>query len=160
MKKRFLSLAAAASMALSALVFLPACDDDDDDNFDNDNMFTLSGNASGSQMVPAVTGTGTGTFSGTYNSSTRVMNYTSTWSGLTGAPTSGSLYYGASGVSGTAVGTPWTFTAPVGTSGTFTGSMTLTPEQASQLTAGNWYYSYGTAANTGGEIRGQISVTD
>ncbi|HEX2631009.1 MAG TPA: CHRD domain-containing protein [Chitinophagaceae bacterium] len=159
MKATFLRFMVASTIALGALFTMPSCDDDDD-TFDDDEMFTISGNASGSQVVPSVTGTGTGTITGTYNSNTRVMNYTSTWTGLSGAPTSASLYNGVSGSSGVAVGTPWTLATPVGASGTYTGSMTLTAEQADQLRNGNWYYSYGTTANPGGEIRGQISITD
>src|ERR1700754_2074006 len=101
MKKKFLRFAAAASIALVALVSFPSCDKDDDDN--NDNTFTISGNASGSQVVPSVAATGSGTITGTYNSDTRMMNYTSTWTGLSGAPNSAGLYYGATGASGTAV---------------------------------------------------------
>ncbi|HSV10160.1 MAG TPA: CHRD domain-containing protein [Hanamia sp.] len=121
--------------------------------------YTLSGNASGSQVVPSVTGNGTGTFSGTYNPANQTMTYTTNWSNLTGAPTSGGFYTGASGAAGTAVGTPWTMGTDWTGTGTYSGTMQLTPEQANQLIAGNWYYSMGTAANSGGEIRGQISAT-
>lgn len=158
MKKRFLRFAAAASIALIALVSLPSCDKDDDD--DNDNSFTLSGNGGGSQVVPSVTGTGSGTITGTYNSNTRVMSYTSTWTGLSGAPTNAGFYTGASGASGMSVGSPWTLTTPVGASGTYSGTMTLTEAQETQLRNGNWYYSYGTAANPGGEVRGQVTATN
>jgi hypothetical protein len=37
--------------------------------------------------------------------------------------------------------------------------MTLTDAQATNLTNGGWYYSYGTAANPTGEVRGQITAT-
>jgi hypothetical protein len=36
------------------------------------------------------------------------------------------------------------------------GSATLTPEQAQQFTAGEWYVNVHTQANPGGEIRGQV----
>ncbi|WP_201779148.1 CHRD domain-containing protein [Robbsia andropogonis] len=39
------------------------------------------------------------------------------------------------------------------------GSKTLTPEQAKELLAGKWYFNVHTAANPGGEIRGQIEKT-
>jgi hypothetical protein len=124
----------------------------------NNAPFTISGTASGAQEVPAVSGTATGSIQGTYNPSTRTFSYTSSWTGLTGAPTSGGFYAGASGVNGVAVGTPFTFgVSPTGT-GSTSGTMTLTTEQASQLTAGGWYYNYGTAAHSSGEIRGQITA--
>ena len=121
--------------------------------------YTLTGDAAGSQVVPPVTGNGTGSFNGTYNPATRAMTYTTNWSGLSGGASSGGFYNGASGSSGTAIGDPWTLPVDSTGTGTFSGTMTLTDEQASQLTSGNWYYSLGTAANPSGEIRGQITAT-
>jgi hypothetical protein len=148
---------AVAVMASSAVMF--SCDDDDDDDSSTKRNYAISGNASGSQVVPAVTGTGAGTISGTYNPNTRVLTYTNTWTGLTGAPTGGGFYYGASGVNGVAVGTPWTFAADATGTGTSSGTITLTEAQADQLLDGDWYYGYNTATNTSGEVRGQITAT-
>lgn len=75
-------LMAVAIATMSAGSF--SCDDKDDSPAQQAN-YTFSGNASGSQVVPSVAGTGTGTITGTYNPNTRVLNYTNTWSGLTGA---------------------------------------------------------------------------
>jgi hypothetical protein len=137
-----------------------SCNDDDNGN-DQANMqpYTISGDASGSQMVPAVSGTGTGTISGTYDPKTRQLNYTSNWNGLTGAPTSAGFYSGASGSAGTAVGTPWTIASGSTETGSLNGTMTLTEDQAKQFTNGGWYYSYGTSTNPTGEVRGQITAT-
>jgi hypothetical protein len=129
------------------------------DSSPDNRPYTLKGDASGSQMVPAVTGDGTGTFDGTYDPATKMLTYTANWSNLTGAPISGGFYNGASGSAGTAVGTPWTMDSTWTGTGTYSGTMTLTPEQASQLIGGNWYYSMGTSANPSGEMRGQISAT-
>lgn len=134
------------------------CDDDDDDNA-TIKTYSISGDASGSQMVPAISGSGTATITGTYNSKTRELNYNSNWVGLSGAPTSGGFYTGAAGSSGVAVGTPWTIAAGATGTGNTTGTVTLTQEQASALLDGNWYYSYATSANPGGEVRGQITTT-
>jgi hypothetical protein len=38
-----------------------------------------------------------------------------------------------------------------------TGSVTLTDDQIKDLEAGNWYANVHTAANKGGEIRGQMT---
>jgi hypothetical protein len=38
----------------------------------------------------------------------------------------------------------------------FKGSATLTPEQAAQFLAGNWYINIHTPAYPGGELRGQV----
>jgi hypothetical protein len=154
-KTRMMSLV----VLFGALAFsVSSCDKDDDDD-DNNRMYTISGNASGAQMVPSVSGTGSGTITGTYDPNTRIMTYTSAWTGLSGAPTSAGFYNGTTGVSGSAIGTPWALGTGLNGTGSFSGSMTLTSEQADQLTAGNWYYSYGTATNSSGEVRGQISAT-
>jgi hypothetical protein len=154
---RLLSAFCCVAIATSTLV---ACDKDDDDDDNNQaGIYTLSGNASGAQMVPSVTGNGTGTITGTYNSNTRALNYTSNWNGLSGAPTSGGFYGGATGVNGSAIGSPWNLgTNPLAT-GNVSGNMTLTDAQATDLMNGNWYYSMGTGTNTNGEIRGQMTAT-
>jgi hypothetical protein len=145
---------------LSAFAFgISSCDKDDDDDNNNMRTYAISGNASGTQMVPSVAGSGTGTISGTYDPNTRMLTYTTGWTGLSGAPTSGGFYYGASGVNGTAVGSPWTLGTGLTGTGTMNGTMTLSAEQGDQLTNGNWYYSYGTSANPTGEVRGQITAT-
>jgi hypothetical protein len=160
MKTQFLGrkMMAMLALVLVSSFMLVSCDKDDDNQVDN-RPYTISGAANGSQMVPAVAGTGTGTITGTYDPSTKQLTYTSNWNGLTGAPTSGGFYTGASGTNGTAVGTPWTFEGNATETGSNSGTMTLTSEQAAQLLGGNWYYSYGTAANSGGEIRGQITAS-
>ncbi len=145
-----------SSLALVSFAGMSSCDKDNDD--DNRN-YTLSGNANGSQMVPAVTGTGSGTMTGSYNPNNRTMTYTSTWAGLSGAPTSAAFYTGGSGVGGTQAGTAWTLPAGMTGTGTYSGTMVLTPEQATQLTSGNYYYSYGTANNSNGEVRGQMNAS-
>jgi hypothetical protein len=160
MKTNFLFPLNMAAMCLAVFVLtavVSSCKDDDDDTYNA--PYSISGDADGSQMIPAVTGTGTGTISGNFDPSTRELAYTSNWNGLTGAPTSAGFFNGASGSAGTAVGSPWTFEANGTGTGTISGSMNLTQEQATQLTNGTWYYSFGTSTNPGGEIRGQITAT-
>lgn len=121
--------------------------------------YSLSGNASGSQAVPASSNSnGSGNFTGTYNSSTKVMSYTTTWTNLTGAPLSGGLYTGAVGQIGTSI-SAWSLGSGLSTSGTFSGSTTLNSDQEAQLIAGKTYYILSTAANASGEIRGQITAS-
>ena len=155
---RWRTVYACIAVMLFSCLFITSCDDDDDGNPVDNQPYTISGNASGSQMVPEVTGTGSATITGTYNPATRELNYTSNYSELTGQPNAGGFYIGASGSSGLAVGTPFSITGGTGT-GTTTGKFTLTTEQADQLLGGNWYYSYGTAAYPSGEVRGQITTT-
>jgi len=121
--------------------------------------YTLSGNASGGQAVPASSNsTGSGAFSGTYNSGTKVMSYTTTWANLSGAPVSGGLFTGAVGMVGTSI-TAWSLGSGLDVSGTFSSSTTLNADQEAQLLSGNSYYLLGTTANATGEIRGQITAS-
>lgn len=140
-------------------VFAVGCKKDTDTTPASSGMYTISGNASGSQMVPAVSGNGTGTITGTFNANTGVLTYTTNWAGLSGAPTSGAFYTGASGSSGTLVGSSWNMGAGLSSTGTYSGQVTLTADQATQLKNGNWYYTLSTANNPNGEIRGQIVAT-
>jgi hypothetical protein len=144
-------------IALSGFVFT-SCNKDKNDNT-NSGMYTISGSASGNQMVPAVSGNGSATISGTYNANTGVMTYTTNWTGLSGAPTSGSFYSGASGTNGTVMGSSWNMGTGLTSTGTYSGQMTLTSDQAMQLRNGGWYYTLGTANNSNGEVRGQITAT-
>ena len=146
------------SAIIVSAMLLASCKKDDNNN-KNPSSYTISGNASGSQMVPAVSGNGTATMTGTYNPSTRVLTYNTNWTGLSGAPTSGGFYSGASGSNGTLVGSSWSLGSGLSSAGTFSGQTTLTADQATQLTSGNWYYTLGTASNANGEVRGQITAT-
>jgi hypothetical protein len=121
--------------------------------------YNLSGNASGAQAVPASSNNnGSGNMSGTYNSGTKVMSYTTTWTNLSGAPISGGLYTGAVGEVGTSIAI-WSLSSGLSASGTFTTSTTLNADQEAKLLAGKCYYILGTTANASGEIRGQITAT-
>jgi hypothetical protein len=141
----------------SITVAMTGCKDDDDDTVDV-RLYTISGDADASQVSDTTVSTGTGTISGTYNPNTRVLTYSSDWNELSGAPTSAGFYNGEAGVFGTAVGAPWTIDAAATGTGTASGTVTLTTDQAAQLISGGMYYLYGTAANPDGEIRGQISA--
>jgi hypothetical protein len=144
------------AVALTAIA-MTGCDEDDDDPVDL-RSYTISGDADAAQVSDTTVSSGTGTISGDYNPNTKVLTYTSTWTGLSGPPTSAGFYNGQSGAVGTAVGGPWVIDASATGTGTTSGTMTLTSEQAAQLISGGWYYSYGTDTYADGEIRGQISA--
>lgn len=96
-----------------------------------------------------MTTSATGNVSATYNKSTKTLNYTVTYSGLT--PTAGHFHIGAPGVAGPVVITfPYLAYSPI------TGSTLLTQLQEDALLAGNMYANLHTAANTGGEIRANV----
>lgn len=155
LKKTF--LIAAVGVTMTSLFI--SCKKDNDNNTPDNRPYSVSGTANSSQMVPTGTGTGTANFSGTYNPATRMMTYTSTWTGLSGGPSSAGFYSGATGTTGTQAGMPWTIGAGSTGTGTTTGSMILSEAEATQMTNGNWYYSYGTTTKPGGEVRGQLRAT-
>lgn len=142
--------------AIIILSFLISCHKKSHDTTNN-LPYTISGNADGGQMVPPVSDTAHATLTGTFNPANGELQYTSNWMGLTTPPTAAGFYIGAAGASGIAVGNPWTLSA--GTTGTTTGKITLTGEQADELLKGNFYYTYATGQYPGGEIRGQVSAT-
>lgn len=155
-------LVATACAALSVMAFTGCTSDlgETDGTANTGVEYTISGNASGAQVAPtAVTGTGTATISGTYNTGTNQLNYTTTWTGLTGGPTSAAFYNAAAGQTGAMIGSAWTLGSNLTAAGTHSGQMTLTDAQEASLIAGNWYYSIGTATNADGEVRGQITAT-
>lgn len=151
--------------ALAALFFsaflttatLTSCDNDDDEE---DVTYSLSGTANGANERPnPVTTTASGDITGEYNSDTKQLNYTITWNGLKGAPVA-MHFHGPAGVND-AASPVLNITVPsgAGTTGTVTGTATLTSEQETQLLGGLWYYNIHTPQHTGGEIRGQVITT-
>jgi len=160
MKNKFLSvnrIPAVFMCLVFAAVLVSSCKKDNGNV--NNQPYNISGNASGAQAVPSNGAMGSGTITGTYDPATGTLSYTSTWTGLSGRPSSAGFFSGASGVAGTPVGEAWILDTTMTTSGTVNGSVVLTSDQASQLLAGNMYYTYNTIAYPGGEIRGQITAT-
>lgn len=120
--------------------------------------YKLAGTASGDQEVPAVTTTGTGTLTGTFNSGTNALHYDVSWSNLSGTATVAHFHGPAAPGTNSGVVIPFKLNNN-GTSGTATGDTTLTEAQKADLIAGKWYFNVHTAAHGGGEIRGQVIVT-
>lgn len=154
LKRKPIQLFVGAALVLSTLFV--SCDKNDDDNM-NDQTYTVSGNSSGTQMNPSNTSTASGTMTGTYNARTNVLNYNIGWNTLTTAAGLVQVYSGASGVNGTLL-FPISITTP-GTTGTASGSVTLTDSQETEFLAGNTYYTISSTTYPGGEIRGQITAT-
>lgn len=95
-----------------------------------------------------------GTATVTLDTDSRKIDYTLSWSGLTGPATMAHLHGPAE--PGKNAGVQVKIGGANPTSPT-TGSATLTEEQVTQLTGGLWYANVHTAANPGGEIRGQLT---
>jgi hypothetical protein len=107
----------------------------------------------GKSEVPPTTSAGTGTASATLDTSTRELKYTVTFENLSGPATAahfhGPAAKGANAPVVVPIGGP-NPTSPV------SGTATLTEQQMKDLQAGKWYVNVHTAANKGGEIRGQV----
>jgi hypothetical protein len=109
----------------------------------------------GAQQVPPVQTAATGTADLTYDPATRVVTWNVSYSGLSGAATMAHFHGPAAEGKN---GPPAIWLAEKGTTvaNPIKGQTTLTPEQAQQLTAGEWYINVHTQANPNGEIRGQV----
>lgn len=152
MKFRPLSVLALSMLTLCLSASIVSCDKNDDDN--NNNIYTISATMNGAKEVPANATTGTGTLTGTYNADNNTINYNVQWSGLTGAATVAHFHGPAAP---TANASPVVNFTISGTSAS--GTATLTDAQEQDLLNGLWYVNVHTAANTGGEIRGQVAAT-
>ena len=109
----------------------------------------------GAEQVPAVETAGTGSAALTYDPATRVVTWTVTYSGLSGPATMAHFHGPADkGKNGPVV--VWLSTKGSSAESPFKGEATLTPEQAQQFAAGEWYVIVHTQAHPGGEIRGQV----
>jgi hypothetical protein len=140
---------------LAGLVLFSAC------KKDNETAPTMqvSGTLSSSNEVPAVTTSGSGTFTGTYTPSTNSLSYSVTYAGLTGAPTGAHLHYGDAKHTTASPTVPFPpASLPTTTSGTFSGTVTLNAMQADSLKAGRIYANIHTTANSGGELRANLTA--
>ena len=104
----------------------------------------------GANEVPPNASTGTGTAKVDLDGN--VLKWTVTYSGTTGPVTAGHFHGPA--MPGANAGVVVPFPGPI--SSPITGTATLTAAQVADLKAGLWYVNLHTAANPGGELRGQV----
>jgi CHRD domain len=109
---------------------------------------------SGAEQVPPVTTPGKGSADLTWDPSTRVVTWDITDSGLTGPVTMAHFHNGSEGKNGPVV--IWLTKKDTQATGAIKGEATLTPEQAKELEAGDWYINVHTKDHPAGEIRGQV----
>ncbi len=107
----------------------------------------------GAAEVPPVTTAGKGTAEVDFDPATKKLSWKVTHSGLSG-PATAAHFHGPADPSknaGVAGAIPNAGSSPA------EGSATLTDAQAADLVAGKYYVNIHTAANPGGEIRGQVT---
>lgn len=111
---------------------------------------------SGAEQVPPVQTAGKGTAELTYDPATRVVNWSVSFSDLSG-PATMAHFHGPAAAGKNGPVTIWLSTKGAAAASPIKGSATLTPDQAKQFLAGEWYVNIHTANNPAGEIRGQVT---
>lgn len=148
MKKLILSL-----LAISVMTF--SCKKDDP-VVNVDKIYQVSTTLSGANELPAVMTSATGTTTGTYNQTTKILSISTTLVGIT--PTAGHIHTQAVPTNATqSGGVTFGFTnltSPIA----YTTVIPLTMEQEANLLGGIMYVNFHTPANPGGEIRGNLAV--
>ena len=106
---------------------------------------------SGASEVPPTTSAGTGAATATLDTATNKLSWDVAYSGLTGPALAAHFHGPADPGQNAGVAVPLKVTpSPI------KGSKVLTAAQAADLEAGKYYVNIHTAANKGGEIRGQL----
>jgi CHRD domain len=114
-------------------------------------MITLRADLKGTNEVPPNASPATGKAEAKLDTETRVLTWTVTYADLTG-PAVGAHFHGPS-ESGKNAGIVLPFKTA---QSPIEGTATITETQAADLLAGKWYANIHTAANPGGELRGQM----
>jgi hypothetical protein len=109
-------------------------------------------NLKSSEEVPPNPSTATGVLDATFDTATKVLTFEADYKGLTGDATMAHFHGPADTGKNASVAVPiqGSVASPI------KGTATLTDAQAADLMAGKWYFNVHTAANKGGEIRGQV----
>jgi len=133
----------AGLMAVSMLAFAPAAFAE---------MVMYKADLKSSAEVPPVDGKASGALTATYDTATKKLTYTATFKDLSG-PAVAAHFHGPADAktnAGIVVPVAGAMASPL------KGEATLTDAQAADLAAGKWYFNVHTAANKGGEVRGQV----
>jgi hypothetical protein len=102
---------------------------------------------------PGITSSGKGAATASLDTATKTLTWSVECSGLSGPAIAAHIHGPADPGADAGVVVPFTgnLASPI------KGSATLTDTQIAQLEAGKWYVNIHTAANKGGEIRGQLA---
>ena len=118
------------------------------------NMVAFTTQLRAANEVPPNASQGSGSVDAMLNKDTNLLRWKVNYTGLSGPATAAHFHGPASAGANAGVVLAWPgpITSPM------EGSATLTPAQAADLMAGRWYANIHTAANPGGELRGQMTV--
>jgi hypothetical protein len=112
-------------------------------------------NLSGGQEAPPNASPGTGFADAVLDTSTNILSFTTTWSGLTTPTVDGHIHRAPVGVSGPII-IPFAGIPLGDTFGTYSNNFVLTAAQVTDLMAGLHYVNIHTTQFRPGEIRGQL----
>jgi hypothetical protein len=137
------SIVVAAGLLASGLVWSSA----------NADMVAYKAQLTAAAEVPPTTSTGAGAAVVNVDTATKQISWSVTYSGLTGPAAAAHIHCGAlpGANAGVAVNLGPNLASPI------QGSGAMTDAQLADLTAGKCYINIHTAANKGGEIRGQLA---
>jgi len=155
---RSIFMASLASVAIAGTMFLSSCDKDDDNNIPRNSKYTISGAADGAQEVPPVTTSATGSLTGSYDTVSKQLIYSITWTGLSGDVTA-SHFHGPALAGEDALPMQDIAIVTNGMAGSTADTITASNDLHTALLAGKVYYNLHTALNPGGEIRGQVNLS-
>lgn len=115
-------------------------------------MVKMSATLEASQEVPPIDSAGTGMVDATFDTETKMFNWTVDFADLTGLATAAHFH----GPAAAGENAPPMVPISGDLASPLKGSATLTDEQAAALTDGKVYFNLHTEAHPDGEIRGQI----
>ena len=118
------------------------------------NMVAFNTQLRAGNEVPANASQGTGSVDAMFNKDNNLLRWKVNYSGLSGPATAGHFHGPAAAGANAGVVVPWS--GPMASP--LEGSATLSAAQVADLMAGRWYANIHTAANPGGELRGQMMV--
>jgi hypothetical protein len=117
---------------------------------------TYKADLKGASEVPPNTTGGSGSVTATFDPATKQLSWSGSFSGLTGPATAAHIHGPAEPGKNAGV-VMWISEKGKPFESPFKGSATLTDAQAADLANGQYYVNIHTAANPGGEIRGQLA---
>jgi len=148
---KYLRAALLAASAATTLAFVGCSSTSMSMPMASSNVANFGATLSGASEVPPNATGGSGTLTASLDKTTNVLKWKLTYSGLTGPATM--AHFHGPAMPGTNAGVVVPFPSPASPA---EGQTTLSAAQVADLTAGKWYSNVHTAANPGGEIRGQV----